>query len=394
MKNMENERRLKIAYITASDPHDKRSWSGSIFCIAQSLQKHCGDVYYLGPLNPLTELIPKTMHRFFKIILKKNYSPIHSKILSQVYARMIQKKLSDESFDLIFAPFASAEIAYLNTDIPIVYLSDATLRLLSSFPDYFPNWMELSKKEGEYLESAAITKADLILYTSQWAADSALKDYGADKSIVHVIPMGANMDDIPSAQVLKERKKSDECGLLFIGVDWVRKGGEIAFETMIELQKMEIPTKLVVCGCVPPEEFQNPHLEIIAFLDKNDAEQRKELEKLFLQSDFLILPSRSEAFGIVICEASAYGLPSIATITGGIPEIIDSGKNGFLMPLEAGGLKYAEQIKEIYQDPQKYHKMEISSRKTYDEKLNWDNWGKHAKKLIDTLLKEKKQVKK
>ena len=148
MKNMENERRLKIAYVTASDPHDKRSWSGSIFYIAQSLQRHCGDVYYLGPLNPLTELIPKAMHRLFKITLKKNYSPIHSKILSRAYARIIQKKLSDESFDLIFAPFASAEIAYLNTDIPIVYLSDATLRLLSSFQIIFPIGWNYPRKKG------------------------------------------------------------------------------------------------------------------------------------------------------------------------------------------------------------------------------------------------------
>jgi len=46
-----------------------------------------------------------------------------------------------------------------------------------------------------------------------------------------IMPFGANFETLPPREIVEERKKSDRCKLLFVGTDWQRKGGDIAFET-------------------------------------------------------------------------------------------------------------------------------------------------------------------
>lgn len=382
-----NKKRLKIAFLTATDARDKRSRSGTIYYMAQALQKYCGDVYYLGPLDTRMEKVVRFFNNLSLELFKNSYAYEHSILLSFSYARIIKNKLREESFDLIFAPVASAELAFLDTKIPIVYTADATFSLINDYyPDYFSGLLGISRKEGNFIEKSAISKADLLLYPSNWATDSAIKDYGAEKSKVKVVPFGANIDDVPSKDLILNKKKSDKCNLLFLGVNWERKGGEIAFETLLELDKMGFEAELTICGCIPPEEFKHERMMVIPFLDKNDKEQNKELRDLFLKSDFLLLPSRTEAYGVVFCEANAFGLPAITTETGGVPGVIHQGENGFMLPEDARGFDYAKLIKELYKHDEKYYQLVRSSRKTFDEKLNWDSWAIRVKELIDQML--------
>jgi glycosyltransferase involved in cell wall biosynthesis len=52
----------------------------------------------------------------------------------------------------------------------------------------------------------------------------------------------------------------------------------------------------------------------------------------FAALDLFIMPSRSEAWGLAAIEAMAHGVPVIASDTGGLPEIIESGNGGWLVP--------------------------------------------------------------
>jgi glycosyltransferase involved in cell wall biosynthesis len=378
---------LKIAFLTATDSRDKKARSGTIYYMSQALKKHCGDVYYLGPLSSHMEGFTRFLNNVSLKLFKKSYAYEHSVLLAWSYARIIMGKLKEEDFDLIFAPVASTELALLTTDVPIIYTADATFSLISNYyPDYFSEQLKLSREEGNYIEQSAINKSDLLLYPSNWAAESALKDYGAEESKVKIIPYGANIDHKPSLETIMRKKKRDKIYLLFLGVDWERKGGEIAFETLLELENMGIKAGLTICGCIPPEEFSHEDMVVIPFLDKNEPEQYKMLEELFLNSDFLILPSRTEAYGVVFCEANAYGLPAITTDTGGIPGVIEPDRNGYMLPLKARGREFAELIKELYEDDQKYYQLVRTSRETFEKKLNWDSWGKEVNSLIKDLL--------
>lgn len=369
------------------DPADKRSWSGIYYYMAQALRKYCGSVSFLGPVyQPQSTMRQKMFNKCSQIFSNKKYNYDHGISLAKKYGKVFSQKLSQQSFDYIFAPAASAEIAFLNTDIPIIYSSDTTFSLLNEYYPYLSNLLSRSIREGNLIESRAIHESNYLLYPSQWAADSAVRDYKCDPAKVHVIPYGANIDQVPPLEMILDERQNDLCRLLFLAVDWERKGGEIAFETLLELQRAGVPSELIICGCVPPKEISHKSITVIPYLNKNDPVQSKQLEDLLLKSSFLLLPTRQECYGIVFCEASAYGLPSISTATGGVP--IENGVNGFLLPPEARGAAYAGLIWEIFADKERYRKLVVSSRERYDAVLNWDAWGSSA----EGILKEKRPV--
>jgi glycosyltransferase involved in cell wall biosynthesis len=225
------------------------------------------------------------------------------------------------------------------------------------------------------------------VYSTRWAAQSAIDHYAADERKVRVIPFGANLEHIPARErVLARKKNADCCRLLFVGVDWEKKGAPIALEAVVALEKLGVPTKLTVCGCIPPKKVYHPNMEVIPFLNKNDDKQRQKLEMLYMQSDFFILPTRNECFGIVFCEASAFGLPSIGTQTGGVSEVILDGVNGFTLPHDVRGDAYAEVIARLYRDTPAYDRLVQTSRSRFETQLNWDAWGRAASQAFAEML--------
>ena len=170
--------------------------------------------------------------------------------------------------------------------------------------------------------------------------------------------MGANIDNPPEEFIIEEKLKNTQvCNLLFLGVDWERKGGEIAFNTLKELNRKGVHTTLTVCGCIPPKEFSDSNMKIFPFLDKNKDDDYKIFIQILRKSHFLILPTRAECFGIVFCEASAFGIPSITTDTGGISNAVENGINGYRLPLDSSYLEYADKIYKLFINPDEYEKI-------------------------------------
>jgi len=379
--------RLRIAFLTAIDATDKKSWSGIPHYMAKALEKECGDVYHIGAVKPRLPLFfGKAISFLAQKLAGKRYDYIHSKSLSKAYGKFFSSKLKDGSYDVIVAPASSSYIAELQTDIPIVYVSDSTFpNMLNYYPAY-TNLLKSSVRQGTEIERHALAKSTLALFPSAWAANSAIKDCGAESSKVHIIPFGANIDEAPLREEVLSRKKGKVCRLLFLGVYWDRKGGSIAFEALKELLNKGIDSELTVCGCIPPPQFTHEKMKVIPFLNKNEKADYEVFQDLLMNSDFLILPSRNECFGIVFSEASAYGLTSIAADTGGISGAIKEGENGFLLPLSANGKDYASLIAEIFRDDARYYSLVKRSRELYDSSLNWDTWAKEVAILIAPLV--------
>ena len=155
------------------------------------------------------------------------------------------------------------------------------------------------------------------------------------------------------------------------------------------MEELGIEAELIVCGCTPPQEFVHERMKVIPYLDKNDERQLKELEQLLMSADFLLLPTRWDFSPIVVCEAAAFGLPVIATNTGGVSEIVKEGENGFLLPLEARGDAYAEVIARLYRDDELYTQLVRASRAAFEEHLNWDAWGMAVKHILHEVLAQR-----
>jgi glycosyltransferase involved in cell wall biosynthesis len=378
--------RLKIAYITATDARDKHSWSGTHHYIWKTVEKNMGAVSLLGPANPFVVIfICKIIHGFSLFFLKKRFNYRDSIILAKAYGRIFTRKLKQGKYELIIAPAGSTNIAYLQTSIPIVYIADRTIQSTLNYHKMLTQLLDFSREQSIFVDKKAIEKSSLAVYSSEWAATSAIRDYHIAPGKIVFIPFGANLDEIPSREVALSRKRTTVCRLLFLGVSWENKGGNIAFDALLSLLQSGIDATLTVCGCVPPNELHHPNMKVIPFLNKNDVQQKKELDELFITSDFLILPTRFDCTPIVFCEAGAFGLPCIAPITGGIASVITEGVNGFLVPYDAPGSSYAEKIKAVYADEKKYNELVISSRNNYEQQLNWDTWAQRVKEALRVM---------
>lgn len=94
-----------------------------------------------------------------------------------------------------------------------------------------------------------------------------------------------------------------------------------------------IDAKLLLVGEGPEKE------NIIKLVDELELQEhviftgkRNDMSELLAISDMMFHLSEKEAFGLVLLEALACGVPSVATNRGGIPEVIEDGVNGFLVP--------------------------------------------------------------
>lgn len=364
---------LKIAVLSTEDARNPRTWSGTPHHISESLVRGGMEVSHLGPLPAW----PRRLLRLRKKLEARLGLPQCLPEVSVPYARLCSRVAAariaqlPERPDVLFAPASSPLVASLGTDIPLVYLSDATVRLMLGYYPEFTGLSERTIRLAEDFERRAIARADLVVYPTRWAATSAVEDYGAEPGKILIAPLGANIEDTGPA----EPPADDVCRLLFVGTDWKRKGGDIALNVLRELEGQGVPARLTVVGSTPPGGVDAPGAEFVGYLDKNRPEDRERLAALYRQAHFFLLPTRNECYGIVFCEAVAYGLPSLATRTGGVPDVIAEGESGFTFPPEDDGRGYAARIVELWADRDRYRALRASSRRVYEERLNWDAWS-------------------
>lgn len=381
--SVDPSRRPQIAFVSTRDARSRAS--NAHFYMARALQKHCGDVNYLRPApNTQRRLLGRLRQRVNRIQANRE------RYLTIEYATAAARELKDlldcKPFDIVFAPMGSPLIAMLDCSIPLVYASDATFRLMV---DYFPKYTGLSNnalRVGDDFERMAISRADLILYPSQWAARSAIDDYGGAPENVHVVPFGANLDDPPTAEQAVRERPAESCRLLFVGTDWRRKGGDVALEVQAMLRRMGCLSILTICGCTPPVSTLPDGVSVVGRLDKNDPKQRRCLYDLYLSHHFLLFPTRADCSPHVVNEANAFGLPALVTDTGGVAELVHSGRTGLVFESEDEPEDYAQKIVELYSDHSAYTEMVRASRLEFETRLNWDAWGRSVKRKVSRLL--------
>ncbi len=375
---------LRVGFFSSQNYLDKNTFSGTLYYMHRSLASRDLQLINLGNPRKVTywHKLVKGIQSIYALLCFKSSN--QNKKFNRFIVN-VNKQLKETPCDLLFCPVSSEELNLIKTSIPIIFLSDATPKLINNriYNSYD------SKEEFEIAEKheyTALSKSKKLVYSSQWASQSAINEYQADPEKVEVIPFGANLDNIPSVDQLFSKCNASRCRLLFIGKDWHRKGGNIAFETLISLLNMGIDAELVMLGCIPPEEINNERLKVIPFLNKNNPEERDQLNQLFLQSHFFIFPTRADCSPIVICEANAFGLPVITTDVGGISTIIKNGKNGYMLPLDASSDQYASLIANNFGDRTVYEELVKSSREQYDQYLNWDKWAEAIHSLMISMF--------
>lgn len=197
---------------------------------------------------------------------------------------------------------------------------------------------------------------------SRWAANSMIEDYGVDPGRVSVIPPGVDT----TLWRPSDEDPGDRFRVLFIGADFERKGGSLllqAFERLPNHAELYLVTK----SAVPPRD----RVVVIDDMVPNDPR----LVELVRASDVFVLPSLAETFGIAAAEASAAGLPVVASAVGGLPDIVIDEETGFTVsPGDVDGL--AEALLALERDPDLRRRMGRNARERavshFDARTNAD----------------------
>jgi glycosyltransferase involved in cell wall biosynthesis len=382
---------MKIGFAARWSPLDKRSWSGISYYTYQEIQKQ-------HEVEIFTYKLPKLLREFLTTqkSLYKKFSGKHTSVeFLTAYAKYLSRRLTEDlkkrPVDLLFVSASPQLIAFVKTDIPIVLMTDATFQQIQGYYPYFSNLSGRNLRQGIELDKKAFLASSHLLLTSEWCKQSAVKDYGVDPERISVVRLGANIDTIPVEKIRFE--STGCCRLLFLGVEWERKGGDIVLETFRILQQQGMQVQLYVIGCNPPVSIAaEKNIIHIPFLDKNKKEDMDELQKIFLQTDFLFLPTRAECAGVVFGEASSFGIPSITTDTGGVSTQISDGVNGYALSYDARAQDYAAVISRLFNDPQKLMALKKTSRLHYESKLNWQQWGAEFNKVAHQLVNKPRQA--
>ena len=371
---------IKIGYVSQINPfNDKKGWSGSIYKLREAIENSGCEVIWIK-VAPCSFKI-KLLRAYLKIIYG---SSMYHPLTFRAFAKSTDWSLVKDC-DFLFFPGDAQIMKYAPIKKEYIYYTDACF---NQMVDYY--WHHFNKsliKLANEEEKWAIQNATFNIRASEWAKNYAIDYYGGSADKNYVLEFGANIDnkDITESSLYE----GGQLNILFSGVEWERKGGEIAIEaTKILRGKYGIDAILNIVGINSlPEQFQDlDYVKNYGFLNKNNPEEYEKYVNIIRDSHIFLLPTKAECAGIVFCEASAYGLPIYTHDTGGIGNYVINGVNGYRLKVGSNGEDFANSINKSI------HSKELSSLhkggiQLYYDKLNWDSWSKRFRHIIDSYKK-------
>ncbi len=168
------------------------------------------------------------------------------------------------------------------------------------------------------LENEAYQKARAIYVSSKFAADSLIEQYLVSPDRVLVVGSGTNLA-VPERPPDRSRPVRR---FLFLGFEWERKGGPQMIEAFRRIRERYPEARLTIAGVSPDIREQN--VEVLGRVVPESV------PALLTGADVFIMPSLLEPSAGVYLEASAYGLPILATAVGGTPDRVLHGRTGLL----------------------------------------------------------------
>lgn len=387
---------MRIAFTTTFDATDVHNWSGTPYHMAQALEKAGNTIEYVGNLKRALPPFFKLKQIWGKYACDQRLSPRFNITAAKYYSEQAAKALAKMEVDAIVSPLINP-IAYLDTDKPIILWTDALYASLVGFYPPFNYHSADTIRQGNEITRECLSRLSLAIFSSDWAARSAIELYGMDESKVKVVPFGANIKEHPSFSeiqpIIKHRDKN-KIRLLFLAKSWERKGGDKVVATAKALHDAGHDVELTIVGYdnVPGMRKIPPYVRCAGYISKNSPEGTKQLKDIFNQTHFLFVPSTAEAYGIVFCEANAYGIPCISNHIGGIRTIIKDDTNGRLFAANATPGDYAEYILSVTSQSGRYQELALSSYCEYTSRLNWDSAVREVMSLIGAKEKTAQQV--
>jgi glycosyltransferase involved in cell wall biosynthesis len=246
------------------------------------------------------------------------------------------------------------------------------------------------------LDRMCIRLCDEVIAVSEHTAQHLIEVEGAPPEKVHTIVNGfdesrVELPDPAGGEQLRRELAAEDSYLLVIAARLhPEKGYEHLFRALPAVRaSVDRPVVLAVAGTGPFEaEFKRQVAELGCEREVRFLGFREDASRLMAEADLVVLPSVAEAFGIALAEALYVGTPVVATRVGGIPEIVDEGVDGVLVP-PADSQALAEAIAALLNDPERRAQLAGAGREKVTSRFSFPSMVKRYEEIYDAALNRK-----
>jgi glycosyltransferase involved in cell wall biosynthesis len=197
-------------------------------------------------------------------------------------------------------------------------------------------------------EQRVFDRMDLIMTMTDWLRQSFIEDFAQDPAKVVTVGVGVNIEHTPALP----KRDWQRPRLLFIGLDWERKGGPYLLEAFARVYAERPDSELWIVGHEAPAGAAQPGVRWFGRINRTTAQGDAEIARLNSEATAFVMPSIFEPTGNVFLEAMVYGLPCVGTRCCAMAEIIEDDVTGLLAaPRDSESL--AQALLELISDPQR-----------------------------------------
>jgi len=222
----------------------------------------------------------------------------------------------------------------------------------------------------QYLGRKRVGRASVVVCVSRFQMDAIRSRWKIPREKIRMIYNGIDTDAFhPSSDGRAEQEKR----LLFVGGSNPRKGIDLVIEAFAHVHRRHPQVSLDLLGGWDwrAQKGEAVRLGISTRIHFHPYVPHEDMPAYYRRAYAFLAPTRAESFGIASAEAMACGIPIVSTRTGAVPELIDDGVHGILVPAN-DTRALAEAILELLNDPRRADEMGQAGRRRAQRNFSWD----------------------
>jgi glycosyltransferase involved in cell wall biosynthesis len=224
----------------------------------------------------------------------------------------------------------------------------------------------------EQAEAAWLKNASCVLFTSNWAAWRAVRDYSLDPNIVGSVGIFGEIE-MPARDAYAGRKE-----FVFVSTNFEAKGGRTVLAAFREVRKRHADALLTIVGDRPSDTRPEDGVTFTGFLRKEVPDEYRRFQQILGGACALVNATSSDICPLLFVEAGYVGCPVISTRKFAIPELIEDGRTGLLLDASPQPNIVERAMNWMLEHPNEYQRMREAawaktrrqhSRKQFEERL-------------------------
>jgi glycosyltransferase involved in cell wall biosynthesis len=232
-----------------------------------------------------------------------------------------------------------------------------------------------------------------IIAVSRHTADHIVQAERSPRDKVHVVLNGIDFSRVKISETFSAGRLRRDLGagdahvLLVPGRLHPEKGQSHLFRALPAIRRLA--PRPVVVAVAGTGSFEVAYRDEVRALGCDDIVRflgfRRDLPDLIAGADLVVLPSVAEAFGLVVAEALYLGTPVVTTRVGGIPEIVEDGVDGVLVP-PADDRALAEAVVGLLESPERRRRLGGAGRDRIAERFGFEKMMRAYEDIYESLL--------